>query len=142
MPSAETRLEAGDTLFAVGLREKLLEVGILILEGPYQHEASDSAYQFAKAALDKGHEIARVFFYQDGVLNATKLMDPQADDRHIQRQWSTLATEKEIEYVVCVAAAKRRGIVEEVVAEGFKIGGLGMLTDLAIEADRLVTFRA
>lgn len=119
-----------------------MKFGILILEGPYQHEASDSAYQFAKAALEKGHEIARVFFYQDGVLNATKLMEPQADDRHIQKQWSALATEKGIEFIVCVAAAKRRGIDESVVAEGFKIGGLGMLTDLAIEADRLVTFRA
>jgi len=119
-----------------------VKFGILILEGPYQHEASDSAYQFAKAALEKGHEIARVFFYQDGVLNATKLMEPQADDRHIQKQWSALATEKGIEFIVCVAAAKRRGIDESVVAEGFKIGGLGMLTDLAIEADRLVTFRA
>ncbi|MBE0429684.1 MAG: sulfurtransferase complex subunit TusD [Thermoleophilia bacterium] len=119
-----------------------MKYGILILEGPYQHEASDSAYQFARAALDKGHEIARVFFYQDGVLNSTKLMEPQSDDRHIQKQWSALATENEIDFVVCVAAAKRRGINEEVVAEGFKIGGLGMLTDLAIEADRLITFRA
>lgn len=119
-----------------------MKFGILVLEGPYQHEASDSAYQFAKAALAGGHEIARVFFYQDGVLNATKLMDPQADDRHITRQWSTLGTENNVEFIVCVAAAKRRGIVEDVVAEGFTIGGLGMLTDLAIEADRLVTFRA
>lgn len=118
-----------------------MKFGILVCEGPYQHEASDSAYQFAKAVLEKGHEIPRVFFYQDGVLNATKLMDPQADDRHIQKQWSALATEKGIEFIVCVAAAKRRGIVEEVTAEGFKIGGLGMLTDLAIEADRLVMFR-
>ncbi len=119
-----------------------MKFGILILEGPYQHEASDSAYNFAKAAVEKGHEISRVFFYQDGVLNATKLMDVQRDDRHIQERWTDLSKEHGIEYIVCVAAAKRRGIVDEVVAENFKIGGLGMLTDLAIEADRLVTFRA
>ncbi len=119
-----------------------MKLGIMITEGPYQHEASDSAYQFAKAALAKGHEILRVFFYQDGVLNSTKLMEPQADDRHIQKQWSALATENGIEFIVCVAAAKRRGINDTVTAEGFKIGGLGMLTELAIEADRVVEFRA
>jgi tRNA 2-thiouridine synthesizing protein D len=112
------------------------------MEGPYQHEASDSAYNFAKAALAKGHEIMRVFFYQDGVLNSNKLMEPQADDRHIQKRWSALATEHGIDFIVCVAAAKRRGINETNVAEGFKIGGLGMLTELAIEADRVVEFRA
>ena len=112
------------------------------MEGAYQRQASDSAYQFAKAAVANGHEILRVFFYQDGVLNSTKLMEPQSDDRHIQKQWSALGIENNIEYIVCVAAAKRRGINETVVAEGFTIGGLGMLTELSIEADRLVTFRA
>ena len=41
--------------------------GILVNEGPYQHQASDSAYLFAKAAIEEGHTIFRVFFYHDGV---------------------------------------------------------------------------
>lgn len=128
------------TTFTEGVT--VVKFGILILEGPYQHEASDSAYQFSKAAVERGHEILRVFFYQDGVLNSTKLMEPQADDRHVQKMWSEFAAETETEFIVCVAAAKRRGINDDVIAEGFKIGGLGMLTELAIEADRVVTFRA
>ena len=40
-----------------------MKFGILVNEGPYTHQASDSAYQFTKAALEKGHEIYRVFFY-------------------------------------------------------------------------------
>ena len=44
-----------------------MKIGILINEGPYTHEASDSAYLFIRAALEKGHEIDRVFFYHDGV---------------------------------------------------------------------------
>lgn len=119
-----------------------MKLGILITEGAYQREASDSAYQFAKAALAKGHEIPRIFFYSDGVLNSTKMMEPQSDDRHIQKRWTELQKEHGMEFIVCVAAAKRRGINDEVLAEGFTIGGLGMLTELAIEADRLVTFRA
>ena len=44
-----------------------MKFGILVNEGPFTHQASDSAYQFAKAALEKGHEVMRVFFYYDGV---------------------------------------------------------------------------
>ena len=40
-----------------------MKISIQINEGPYQHQASDTAYQFAKAAIAKGHEIFRVFFY-------------------------------------------------------------------------------
>ena len=38
-----------------------MKFGLLVSEGPYTHQASDSAYQFAVAALARGHEIQRVF---------------------------------------------------------------------------------
>ena len=68
-----------------------MKISVLIQEGPYNHEASDSAYNFIQAALAKGHTIRGIFFYDDGVYNATKLMDPPQDDRHIQKRWTELA---------------------------------------------------
>lgn len=128
-----------------------MKFAILINEGPYTHQASDSAYQFAKAALAKGHEIFRVFFYHDGVNNATRLTTPPQDDRHIVNRWSKLAEEHKLDMVVCVAAAQRRGIVDEGeakrngkdatnLAPGFRISGLGQLIEAGIQADRLVVF--
>ena len=117
-----------------------MKFGILVNEGPYQHQASDSAYLFCKAALAKGHEVSRVFFYHDGVYNATKLTEPPQDDRHIVNRWSALATEHGVDLVVCVAAALRRGVKDEVLAPGFRISGLGQLVDSGIKTDRLVTF--
>jgi len=117
-----------------------LKFGILVNEGPFQHQASDSAYLFTKAALEKGHEIYRVFFYYDGVNNANKLSEPQADDRNLVKLWSDLAEEHKIDLVVCVAAALRRGIKDDVLAPGFRISGLGQLIEAGIQADRLVTF--
>ena len=81
----------------------------MVNEGPYNHQASDTAYQFVKAALAKGHQIYRVFFYNDGVNNATKLTEPPQDDRHIVNRWSKLAQEHGLDLVVCVAAGLRRG---------------------------------
>ena len=117
-----------------------MKFGILINEGPYTHQASDTAYQFVKAALAKGHQIQRVFFYNDGVNNATKLTDPPQDDRNIVNRWTELAKEHKLDLVVCVAAALRRGIREENLAAGFRISGLGQLVETGIQADRLVTF--
>ncbi|MBU0568096.1 sulfurtransferase complex subunit TusD [bacterium] len=116
-----------------------MKFGILIKEGPYQRQASDSAYHFVKAALDRGHEILGVFLYHDGVNNATKLMDVQQDDRHLGKRWSALG-KAGIDIIVCVAAGKRRGLVEEVLLPNTRISGLGQLTELAINADRLITF--
>ena len=119
-----------------------MKFGILVNEGPYQHQASDSAYLFCKAALAKGHEIQRVFFYHDGVNNSTRLTEPPQDDRNVVVRWSKLAAEHGVDLVVCVAAALRRGIKDEVLAPGFRISGLGQLVDSGIKADRLVTFGA
>jgi len=117
-----------------------MKFGLMVSTGPYTHQASDTAFQFAKAALAGGHEIQRVFFYHDGVNNATKLTEPPQDDRHIVNRWSKLAAEHKIDLVVCIAAALRRGIKDEVLANGFRISGLGQLVDSGIKADRLVVF--
>ncbi len=117
-----------------------MKIGILINEGPFTHQASDSAYRFAAAALAKGYEIDRVFFYNDGVYNANKLSEPQSDDRNLVVLWSELGKEHGIDLVVCVAAGLRRGIKDEVLQEGFRISGLGQLVEAGIQADRLVVF--
>lgn len=117
-----------------------MKFGILVNEGPFTHQASDTAYQFAKAALEKGHDVPRVFFYYDGVNNANKYSAPQADDRNLVKLWGTLATEKNVDLVVCVAAGMRRGIQNESLAPGFRISGLGQLVEAGIGCDRLMMF--
>jgi len=128
-----------------------LRFAIVVNEGPYTHQASDSALQFARAALAKGHEIFRVFFYHDGVNNGTRFAVPPQDDRNLQRAWTELALTKNLDLVVCIAAAQRRGILDanqakrqgkdgDNIAPGFRISGLGQLIEAGIEADRLVVF--
>ncbi len=128
-----------------------MKFAVLVNEGPYTHQASDSAFYFTQAALEQGHQVIRVFFYHDGVNNGTRLTTPPQDDRHVTNRWSQLAQEHELDLVVCVAAAQRRGIVDEDeqkrnnkdasnIADGFRISGLGQLIEAGIQADRLVTF--
>ena len=128
-----------------------MKLSILVNEGPYQHQAADSAIQFTKAALEKGHEIFRVFFYNDGVNNGTRFGVPPQDDRNITEQWTALAKEHNLDLVVCIAAAQRRGILDENeakrqgkdgnnIADGFRISGLGQLIEAGIQSERTVIF--
>lgn len=128
-----------------------MKIGVVVSEGPYTHQAADTAYHFVKAALDSGHEVPRVFFYHDGVNVSSRLTIPPQDERHIQNNWTNLAKEHEIDLVVCIAAAQRRGLLDENeanrqgkdannIADGFRISGLGQLIEMGIQTDRLVTF--
>ena len=128
-----------------------MKFSLMVNEGPYNHQASDTAYNFAKAALEAGHEIFRVFFYHDGVNNGTRLTTPPQDDRNIVERWTAMAEEHEVDLVICVAAAQRRGIADEDeskrngkdadnIAPGFRISGLGQLIEAGIQSDRLVEF--
>jgi tRNA 2-thiouridine synthesizing protein D len=118
-----------------------MKLGIMVNEGPYTHQA----------ALAKGHEISRVFFYHDGVNNGSRLTVPPQDERNIVKRWSELAAEHKLDLVVCIAAAQRRGLMDKSeakrhgkdadnIAPGFRISGLGQLIEAGIEADRLVVF--
>ena len=128
-----------------------MKIGVVVSEGPYTHQAADSAFHFVKAALDSGHEVPRVFFYHDGVNVSTRLSVPPQDERHIQKNWTGLAQEHDIDLVVCIAAAQRRGLLDaneaqrqgkdaDNIAEGFRISGLGQLIEMGIQSDRVVTF--
>jgi len=128
-----------------------MKISIQVSEGPYNHEASVTALNYVKAAVEAGHEIFRVFFYHDGVNNGTNLASPPQDDINIQKTWSELAAAHNIDLVVCVAAAQRRGIVDQGemerngkdamnIMDGFRISGLGQLIEAGIESDRLVVF--
>ena len=130
-----------------------MKFSIQVNEGPYQHQASDTAYQFAKAVIDSGHEIFRVFFYHDGVNNASRFTIPPKDDRNLVNNWANLKNKdgSDIDKVVCVAAALRRGMLDSSEAtknnvdsnnihSAFRISGLGQLIEAGIQSDRLVVF--
>jgi tRNA 2-thiouridine synthesizing protein D len=128
-----------------------MKFSLAIYGAPYSTQASDSAYRFALAALDAGHELHRIFFYQDGVHNGTALAAPPQDEIDLPVRWRELSARHDTDMVVCIAAALRRGLLDEDearrydkpasnLAQGFSLGGLGQLVDAAVHSDRLITF--
>lgn len=124
---------------------------LAVYAAPYSSQASYSAYQFAMTALSQGHSVHRIFFYQDGVHNATNLAAPPQDEFNLQQAWQRLANDHKLDLVVCIAAALRRGILDEGeakrydkvshnLASEFTISGLGQLVEAAVVSDRLISF--
>lgn len=129
----------------------MMKFSLAVYSAPYTSQASDTAYRFACALLENGHSIYRIFFYQDGVHNASHLAAPPQDEPNLPANWQQLATEYNIDLVVCIAAALRRGVLNQEearrykktahnLAEQFTISGLGQLVDAAVSSDRLITF--
>lgn len=127
-----------------------LKFALQVNSAPYSGQGSETAYQFARAALQGGHEVYRVFFYFDGIYNALGYSAPPDDEKNFVGRWTCLAIEEDIDLVVCVSAALRRGLSQpeenahaplpSLVAKGFRISGLGQWVEAGINADRLIVF--
>ncbi|TFF13903.1 sulfurtransferase complex subunit TusD [Pseudomonas sp. BCA14] len=113
--------------------------------------SSRRALLFAQAALASGHEIVRLFFYQDGVYSASNTIVAPQDEQDIARQWREFVSTHQLDAVVCIAAALRRGVLNNEEAIRYQrsavnldapwaLSGLGQLHDAAQASDRLICF--
>lgn len=135
---------------ALSIMMNVLSFTILINAAPFSQQGAHSAYQFAKAVLSKGHKIVRIFFYGDGIYNGNDFSRLPQDETNLIFQWQKLAEEHGLELVICVSAALRRGVLDNIEAErqdkisnlaaGFTISGLGQLIDAIAQSDRFIVF--
>lgn len=65
------------------------------------------------------------FFYHDGIYHALKWASPPDDEISIFKNWSELAQKYDLDLVVCISAAQRRGLINENVADGFRLEAWG-----------------
>lgn len=118
---------------------------------PAHAPASRRALLFAQAVLAEGHEIVRVFFYQDGVNSTSSHSVTPQDEWDVVGQWRAFIGAHGLDAVVCIAAALRRGVLDQQEAARYGrtganldgpwvLSGLGQLHDAAQEADRLISF--
>lgn len=130
-----------------------MKFSLLILSAPYSSQAAGTALRFAETLLANGHSIYRVFFYQDGTHCGNALNTPPQDQFDITERWSALAKEHDLDLVLCISSALKRGILDEReanryekpahnMADGFVLSGLGQWVDATIESDRCVSFGA
>ncbi|PIA69779.1 sulfurtransferase complex subunit TusD [Pseudomonas sediminis] len=127
-----------------------MKFAIALFAAPHQ-PASRRALRFAQATLAGGHEIVRLFFYQDGVHSASSNVVSPQDELDLPREWREFVTANGLDSVLCIAAALRRGVLNAEEAQRYarsaanleapwELSGLGQLHEAAQQADRLVCF--
>ncbi|AHL75300.1 sulfurtransferase [Stutzerimonas stutzeri] len=124
---------------------------VIALFSPAHSPASRRALRFAEAVLAGGHEIVRLFLYQDGVHSASANLVTAQDEEDIAAHWARFVSTHKLDGVVCIAAGLRRGVLDEQeakrylrpaanLAAGWELSGLGQLHEASQHADRLVCF--
>lgn len=110
------------------------------------HKNMYYALRLAQVYKNKQHRVS-VFFYQDAVSIANQLNWQTDDQLNLQQQWQNL----DIDLPVCVSASLTRGISDDEnaqrhhlnqanLAQGFQLVGLGVLSDLITQADKVLQF--
>jgi sulfur relay protein TusD/DsrE len=112
-----------------------MKIGIVLLSGPYHHEAVDTVIHFTEAALQKGHTIGGIFLFMDGVYNINKYVKPTGE-RNVIEMLDSLG--KKIPITACAACGQFRGMKREFSMHHMKVGGLGTLVNLAQTCDRVI----
>ncbi|QUX96676.1 sulfurtransferase complex subunit TusD [Marinomonas sp. CT5] len=130
-----------------------MQYTLLITGSPYQSKACHTALRFIRAALNKHPDsIKGVFFYEDAVLIGNQAAQPPRDEIDLAQAWQDIAKQHSIPLYLCIAAAVRRGIINEsesrryeleqhTLAEHFQLEGLGTLVDLMNSSNKIIQFR-
>ncbi len=127
-----------------------MKFAIALFAAPHQ-PAARRALRFAEAALADGHEIVRLFFYQDGVHSASSSVVSGQDELDVAAEWRAFVQAHNLDGVVCIAAALRRGVLDADEASRYArnaasvqapwtLSGLGQLHEAVQDADRLICF--
>lgn len=130
-----------------------MQYTLLITGSPYQSKACHTALRFIHAALNKYPDsIKGVFFYEDAVLIGNQTAQPPRDEINLTKAWQEVAEQHKVPLYLCIAAAVRRGIINEsesrryqleqhTLAELFQLEGLGTLVDLMNTTNKIIQFR-
>lgn len=97
--------------------------------------------QVAEQLHSDKQTLSQIFFYEDGVYAASSLNLPEQDAVQVTRRWQNLIEKQDCPAHVCVAAATRRGIINDEeaglnnlessnLAAGFQLTGLGDWVEL------------
>lgn len=124
---------------------------LVLQSAPENRSLHLSAINFARALVESGHTITRLFFYNDAVRCASSNTVPPQDELSIEQQWRDFQSEYGIDAVVCIAAALQRGILDRNEAdryqkqgvtlfENYQLAGLGQLAEACRLSDRVVSF--
>lgn len=111
---------------------------VILFSSPWQSENTETVYEFAKAALEEGHEVT-IFCDIDATYNlvASQILPDQTTPAGKMAQ----LIKNGVNVLACRESARLRGInVKSDFIEGVVESSLGRLAELMEKHDRIVAF--
>lgn len=125
------------------------KLAVMVTSAPHSNLTA-TALDYIQTAVSAGVEVIGVFFYQDGVLNASKHLTLPSDEFQAFPLWQKLHKENQLPLYLCISAAQKRGLSDEInesngqntsnINDIFTVAGLGELVTLTCDADKMVQF--
>lgn len=121
-----------------------------VITTPPTENFTITALSFIKESIKKNIDVKGVFFYQQGVLNASCYMSPPSDEVDVLPLWQSLVEQHRISLYLCATAAEKYGLLDDMslaqkspelssnIAPEFTVSGLTELVELTLKADRVV----
>ncbi|MFT5757861.1 MAG: tRNA 2-thiouridine synthesizing protein D [Alteromonadaceae bacterium] len=117
----------------------------VVVTTPPHNNLTTTAIDYIECALKSGIDIVGVFFYQEGVLNASSHLSLPSDEYQAHKQWQRLSRDYQLPLHICVTAAEKRGLSDDIgsnqqtnIDKAFILSGLGELVELSNKADRVI----
>ncbi|MBU2863244.1 sulfurtransferase complex subunit TusD [Reinekea forsetii] len=128
-----------------------MRIQINVYSAPWSHQSSIDALTFARQCLQQGHELARVFFFFDGVYHGLSNQSPASDEFNFLTQWQDIHNQG-VELLLCIAASANRGVLNAKEAQRyrqshpssadfFQLTGLGQWATGFHDCEKLIAFK-
>jgi tRNA 2-thiouridine synthesizing protein D len=107
---------------------------------PYKYEAIDTVINLGEAILSKGHQINGIFFYGSGVYNIKDRKIKDKSIRNLSERLKNFCKINNTEFAACSTWTSFTGIKSEEFVEGAHHEGLGGLSLMIAESDKVIFF--
>ncbi|MFX1502858.1 MAG: DsrE/DsrF/TusD sulfur relay family protein [Promethearchaeota archaeon] len=118
----------------------MVKFTFVVCAEPYKYEAIDTVINLGEAILKKGHQITGIFFYGSGVYNIKERMLKDTSIRNLSERLEIFCKNNNIEITACTTWTSFTGLKAEEFIEGAHQEGLGGLSLMIAESDKVLFF--
>ena len=112
---------------------------MILNDGPYGNERPYNALRYATSLISGSNATVRIFLLGDGVACGLRNQKTHEGFYNIAQMLSVLVRRK-VEVHACGTCLEARGISEDMLVEGIKMGSMGELSDWSLDSGQIINF--
>jgi len=118
----------------------MVKFAFVVCAESYKYEAIDTVINLGDAIIRKGHQIVGIFFYGSGVYNIKERTFRDTSMRNLSKRLEDFCRKSNSEFAACTTWTSFTGIKSEEFIEGAHQEGLGGLSLMISNSDKVIFF--